>query len=205
MTAKGTLFIVSAPSGAGKTSLVKALVASNPELKVSISHTTRPMRPGECNGVNYHFVTQVVFESMLEEGAFLEQAQVFGNLYGTSELWVQQTLEAGDDIILEIDWQGAAQIRKLVPSAVSVFILPPSLEALRERLTGRGQDDKSVIDARMQGAISEISHYVEADYLIINDDFSVALTQFQAILLAKRLRLSTQAKSNVDLLKDLMP
>lgn len=201
---KGTLYIVSAPSGAGKTSLVKALVADNPQLRVSVSHTTRSMRSGEVNGVNYHFVSKDVFGSMLEGGEFLEQAQVFGNSYGTSQRWVEETLAAGDDIILEIDWQGAAQVRKLIPGAVSVFILPPSRACLRERLTGRGQDDASVIDARMDEARSEISHYVEADYLIINDDFDTALGQFQALIASLRLRLSIQSKSHSVLLKELM-
>lgn len=201
---KGTLYIVSAPSGAGKTSLVKALVADNPQLRVSVSHTTRSMRSGEANGVNYHFVSKDVFGSMLEAGEFLEQAQVFGNSYGTSQCWVEDTLAVGDDIILEIDWQGAAQVRKLIPGAVSVFILPPSRACLRERLTGRGQDDVSVIDARMDEARSEISHYVEADFLIINDDFDTALGQFQALIASLRLRLSVQSESHNVLLKELM-
>lgn len=200
----GTLYIMSAPSGAGKTSLVKALVAANPELRVSVSHTTRKMRSGEVDGVNYHFVSKEAFETMLEAGEFLEQAQVFGNAYGTSQRWVKETLAAGEDIILEIDWQGAAQVRRLIPEVVSVFILPPSLTSLRERLTGRGQDNTAVIDARMSEAISEMSHYVEADYLIINDDFEVALAQFQALVVSLRLRLGVQSKQHAKLLKELM-
>ncbi|MDY0008046.1 MAG: guanylate kinase [Spongiibacteraceae bacterium] len=186
---RGTLYTVSAPSGAGKTSLVKALVETVRGLRVSVSHTTRPMRPGEQDGVNYHFVDRAAFGAMLDRGAFLEHAQVFGNHYGTSQEWVEQTVAGGEDVILEIDWQGAQQVRRLVPGAVSLFILPPSLEALRARLTGRGQDDSSVIDARMQGAVDEMVHYAEADYLIINDDFVHALEALKAIVLAQRQRL----------------
>ena len=200
----GTLFTVSAPSGAGKTSLVSALVKSNPEVCVSISHTTRPMRPGEIDGVNYHFVDHATFESMLEQGAFLEQAQVFSNRYGTSQQWVVDTLKQGIDVILEIDWQGAEQVRKLMPDTVSLFILPPSLACLRQRLTGRGQDAAAVIEARMNEAISEMSHYVEADYLIVNDDFTVALAQFQALVTSQHLRLSRQAERHCQLLSDLL-
>lgn len=200
----GTLYTVSAPSGAGKTSLVGALVKSNPEVCVSISHTTRPMRPGEVDGVNYHFVDHTTFEKMLDEGAFLEHARVFSNLYGTSQQWVVDTLKQGIDVILEIDWQGAQQVRKLMPETVSLFILPPSLACLRQRLTGRGQDDISVIEARMSEAISEMSHYCEADYLIINDDFTTALAQFQALVTSQHLRLSRQTERHGDLLKELL-
>ncbi len=200
----GTLYTVSAPSGAGKTSLVSALVKSNPEVCVSVSHTTRPMRPGEVNGVNYHFVDHPTFEKMLEAGEFLEHAQVFKNLYGTSQQWVIDTLQQGIDVILEIDWQGAQQVRKLMPDTVSLFILPPSLACLRQRLTGRGQDNDAVIEARMSEAINEMSHYVEADYLIINDDFTVALAQFQALITSQHLRLSRQAERHSDLLKSLL-
>lgn len=200
----GTLYTVSAPSGAGKTSLVSALVKSNPEVCVSISHTTRPMRPGEVDGVNYHFVDHTTFEEMLEAGEFLEHARVFNNLYGTSQKWVVDTLKQGIDVILEIDWQGAAQVRKIMPETVSLFILPPSLACLRQRLTGRGQDDDSVIEARMNEAISEMSHYVETDYLIINDDFTVALAQFQALITSQHIRLNRQAERHGDLLKSLL-
>jgi guanylate kinase len=204
MSNLGTLYTVSAPSGAGKTSLVTALVESNPEVCVSVSHTTRPMRPGEQNGVNYHFVSHETFEQMLEEGAFLEHAQVFSNLYGTSQRWVQEQLNQGMDVILEIDWQGAQQVRKLMPDTVSLFILPPSLACLRQRLTGRGQDDASVIEARMSEAINEISHYVAADYLIINDDFTIALAQFQALITSQHLRLARQAERHRHLLQELL-
>lgn len=200
----GTLYTVSAPSGAGKTSLVAALVKSNPEVCVSISHTTRAMRPGEVDGVNYHFVDHATFESMLEQGAFLEHARVFSNLYGTSQQWVADTLKQGIDVILEIDWQGAEQVRKLMPDTVSLFILPPSLACLRQRLTGRGQDDVAVIEARMNEAINEMSHYVEADYLIVNDDFTVALAQFQALITSQHIRLPRQAERHRQLLSDLL-
>lgn len=204
MSSRGTLFTVSAPSGAGKTSLVAALVKSNPEVCVSISHTTRPIRPGEQDGVNYHFVDHATFEQMLEAGAFLEHAQVFNNFYGTSQRWVMETLQQGMDVILEIDWQGAAQVRRLMPETVSLFILPPSLAALRQRLTGRGTDAPGVIEARMNEAISEISHYVEADYLIINDDFTIALAQFQALITSQHLSLARQAEKHHAMLQELL-
>lgn len=204
MTLKGTLFTVSAPSGAGKTSLVKALVDSVNDVQVSVSHTTRAMRPGESEGVNYHFVSQEQFMAMLERGEFLEHARVFTNFYGTSKTWVEETLSKGLDVILEIDWQGAQQIRKLIPDAVGVFILPPSKEALLKRLTGRGQDDQAVIDARMAEAQNEISHYVESDYVIVNDDFEQALNEFRAILIAERQTLDKQAQKHSALLSSLL-
>ncbi|WP_308364741.1 MULTISPECIES: guanylate kinase [unclassified Microbulbifer] len=200
----GTLFTVSAPSGAGKTSLVKALVDSDSQVTVSVSHTTRPMRPGEEDGVNYHFVDRARFKQMLDEDAFLEHARVFDNYYGTSRHWVRETLTAGRDVILEIDWQGAAQVRRLLPDTVSIFILPPSQEALRERLTGRGQDDRSVIERRMEQAIDEMSHYVEADYLVINDDFDTALDELRAVVTAQRQRLECQQQRHGDLLQALL-
>lgn len=200
----GTLYTVSAPSGAGKTSLVSALVKSNPEVCVSVSHTTRPMRPGEVDGVNYHFIDHATFERMLEASAFLESARVFNNLYGTSQQWVTETLQQGVDVILEIDWQGAQQVRKLMPNTVSLFILPPSLACLRQRLTGRGQDDTSVIEARMAEAISEMSHYCEADYLIVNDDFTTALAQFQALITSQHLRLAHQVGRHAGLIQELL-
>lgn len=153
--APGTLYIVSAPSGAGKTSLVKALLDSTEQIRVSVSHTTRAMRPGEVDGVNYHFVAREDFLAMLEEDAFLEHAEVFGNLYGTSQRWVEQTLAAGLDLILEIDWQGAQQVRRLMPHAQSIFILPPSQEALRHRLDNRGQDSEAIIEQRMREAVTK--------------------------------------------------
>ncbi len=201
---KGTLYTVSAPSGAGKTSLVSALVKSNPEICVSVSHTTRAMRPGEVNGVNYHFIDHETFENMLEQSAFLESARVFNNFYGTSQQWVIDTLNQGIDVILEIDWQGAQQVRKLMQETVSVFILPPSLACLRQRLTARGQDDSSVIELRMSEAISEMSHYIEADYLIVNDDFTTALAQFQALISSQHLRLARQVERHISLIQDLL-
>jgi guanylate kinase len=162
------------------------------------------MRPGEVDGVNYHFVDHATFEKMLGEGAFLEHARVFNNLYGTSQQWVTETLKQGIDVILEIDWQGAQQVRKLMPDTVSLFILPPSLACLRQRLTGRGQDDESVIEARMSEAISEMSHYVEADYLIINDDFTVALAQFQALITSQHIRRVRQIERHGQLLRELL-
>lgn len=204
MSSKGILYTVSAPSGAGKTSLVNALIESSPEVCVSVSHTTRPMRPGEKSGINYHFVDPHAFDTMLANGAFLEHAQVFNNRYGTSRHWVEQTLQEGMDVILEIDWQGARQVRQQLPDTVGLFILPPSLAALRQRLTGRGQDDPAVIEARMKEAINEISHYREADYLIVNDDFTTALAQFQALITSQHLRRERQEQVHHAMLAELL-
>lgn len=201
---QGTLFVVSAPSGAGKTSLVHALVESNPDLHVSVSHTTRPQRPGEVNGVNYHFIDQDQFAHMLDENAFLEHAEVFGNLYGTSKQSVADQLKAGHDVILEIDWQGAEQMRRQAPDAVSLFILPPSKEVLRERLVGRGQDSDDVIQGRMAQAAEQISHHVEFDYLIINDDFNVALDELKAVVASHRLCHNKQAERFQSLITSLL-
>lgn len=192
---KGTLYIVSAPSGAGKSSLIAGLLERNPTyaMKVSISHTTRGMRPGEQDGVHYHFVQKEQFEALIEQGEFLEYAEVFGNYYGTSRVWIEDTLEKGIDVFLDIDWQGAQQIRQQMPHAKSVFILPPSKEELERRLNTRGQDSAAVIAKRMSEARSEISHYCEYDYVIVNDDFDVALMDFKAILRAERLKQDKQA------------
>lgn len=203
-TPDGTLYIVSAPSGAGKTSLVKALVEAMPQIRVSVSHTTRAMRPGEVDGVNYHFVARAQFEEMLEHGEFLEHAQVFDNLYGTSQRWVEQTLAEGYDLILEIDWQGAQQVRRLLPQAKSIFILPPTQEALRHRLTNRGQDSGEIIERRMRDAVNEMSHYVEYDYLVINDDFVHALADLKAIFQANRLLQHSQHQRHAGLLAELL-
>lgn len=200
----GTLYIVSAPSGAGKTSLVKALLDAQPRVRVSVSHTTRPMRPGEVDGVNYHFVEREEFLATLGRDEFLEHAEVFGNLYGTSQRWVEQTLEEGYDLILEIDWQGAQQVRRLMPQAKSIFILPPTQEALRQRLTNRGQDSDQVIDTRMREAVSEMTHYVEYDYLVINDDFAHALVDLQAIFRANQLLAAPQQQRFSRLLEELL-
>ncbi|WP_022967295.1 guanylate kinase [Denitrificimonas caeni] len=204
MTTTGTLYIVSAPSGAGKTSLVKALIDTMAQVRVSVSYTTRAMRPGEVDGVNYHFTAREDFVEMLKQGDFLEHAEVFGNLYGTSHSWVKQTLAKGYDLILEIDWQGAQQVRKLVPDAKSIFILPPTHKDLRQRLHNRGQDADDVIDLRMQQAIAEMSHYVEYDYIVINDQFATALDDLKAIFRANQLRLESQQKRHTQLLCDLL-
>ena len=200
----GTLFVLSAPSGAGKTSLVKSLLESTDNLCVSISHTTRAMRPGEDDGVNYHFVSVDVFKAMLDESDFLEHAEVFGNFYGTSRSFVEQTLKTGKDVILEIDWQGAQQIRRIFPESISIFILPPSREALESRLRGRGQDPEPVIQTRLSKAKEEMSHFVEYDYLVINDQFDQALTQLRSIILATRLTILRQSKRHEHLLETLL-
>ncbi|WP_339668969.1 guanylate kinase [Dasania marina] len=200
----GKLYTISAPSGAGKTSLVQALIEADSNICVSVSHTTRAIRPGEHDGVNYHFCTHPQFEAMLAEQAFLEHAEVFGNHYGTSKHWVQETLVQGKDVILEIDWQGAHQIGQLMPETVSVFILPPSQQALRERLTQRGQDDESVIEQRMNEAVSEMSHYAEAHFLVINDDFNSALDDLKAIFRCHRLSRQQQQRLHPQLLQQLL-
>lgn len=200
----GNLYIVSAPSGAGKTSLVKALLEAEPRVRVSVSHTTRAMRPGEVDGVNYHFVAREAFIEMLERDEFLEHAEVFGNLYGTSQRWLEQTLKEGYDLILEIDWQGAQQVRRQFPDVLTVFIVPPSRDALRQRLQNRGQDSDEVIDRRLAGALEDISHYVEFDYLVINDDFDTALDDLKAVVRAARHRQKLQAARHLDRLQSLL-
>lgn len=200
----GTLFIVSAPSGAGKTSLVKALLEAMGGIGVSISHTTRAMRPGEENGVHYHYVDVATFTEMIKQGAFLEHAQVFDNYYGTSEEAVLNQLATGQDVILEIDWQGAQQVRARFPDAVSIFILPPSRAALKERLTDRGQDDEGIIERRMRDAKAEMSHYNEFDYVVVNDDFYIARSELQAIITSQRLSIRHQATALQTLISDLL-
>ena len=204
MSSTGTLFTVSAPSGAGKTSLVNALIRNNRDLRVSVSHTTRARRPGETDGIDYHFVDAATFQAMLGRAEFLEHAQVFGNLYGTSQQWVEQQLDAGIDVILEIDWQGAQQVKRLMPLTQAIFILPPSRATLKQRLTARGQDDSSIIAARMAEAVEEMSHYVEGDYLVVNRDFDKALAELQAIISSQRLRTSRQQVKLAQLLQDLL-
>jgi guanylate kinase len=204
MNATGTLFTVSAPSGAGKTSLVKALVERCRNLRVSVSHTTRAIRPGEQDGVNYHFVTERVFLSMLERTEFLEHARVFGNLYGTSGVWVERQLRQGRDIILEIDWQGVQQVKRVLPNTRSIFILPPSRSALLQRLKLRGQDDAGTIESRMNAAVEEMSHYVESDYLVVNKDFDQALSEMQSIVDSQRLLTPRQQEVLGDMLEDLL-
>jgi guanylate kinase len=203
-SSQGTLYTISAPSGAGKTSLVNALIEQDPSIQVSISHTTRTIRPGELNGVNYHFVDQTDFLAMLGQADFLEHARVFDNYYGTSQQWVEETLAKGLDVILEIDWQGAAQVGKLMPDAIAIFILPPSKMALERRLTGRGQDSPAIIDKRMSEAQSEMSHYIEADYIVINDNFDTALVELKAIFLAQRNSLAQQQLAQQSLLQELL-
>ena len=200
----GTLFIISAPSGAGKTSLLTKLVQEQTGIRTSVSHTTRERRPGEEDGINYHFTTVETFQQMTSKAAFLEQAEVFGNYYGTEEAWVDSQLSQNTDIILEIDWQGAQQVRKLKPEAVSIFILPPSKEALFERLNGRGQDSDEVINKRMAQAEEEMSHFLEYDFIVINDQSSEALEQLTAIFLSQRLRLENQKLKQDKLLKQLL-
>ncbi|GAA3962178.1 guanylate kinase [Allohahella marinimesophila] len=200
---RGQLFVVSAPSGAGKTSLVTALLKREQRLKVSISHTTRKPRQGEVDGVHYHFVSREDFIERQADGAFLESADVFGNLYGTCSDWVDEQLQAGIDVILEIDWQGAAQVRRLRPETRSIFILPPSLAALESRLRNRKLDADDVIAKRLGKASSEMAHYPEYDYLIVNDDFDTALDALSAVFLAERHSLARQAPALADILNDL--
>jgi guanylate kinase len=201
---KGTIFTVSAPSGAGKTSLVNALVGQEPQVALSVSHTTRPPRPGEEDGRDYHFVTPERFQAMVEQGAFLEHAEVFGNYYGTSEAAVEVQLATGHDVILEIDWQGARQIRRLRPDCLSIFVLPPSRDVLEERIRGRGQDGEAVIARRMAAAQSEMSHYAESDYLIVNDDFYRALAELRAVIVAQRVSRKRQEAGLAELIKSLL-
>ena len=199
-----TLYIVAAPSGAGKTSLVKKLVDTTPGVSLSISHTTRPPRPGERDGEHYCFVSPAQFEAMIAEGAFLEHATVFGNRYGTSRAAVLTLLDAGQDVILEIDWQGARQVRARLPDSATIFILPPSREALRQRLASRGQDSPEIIDQRMAAALDELSHYAEFEYLVINDDFAAALEALRAIVIANRQRRAAQLERQRELLRALL-
>ncbi len=182
----GKLIVISAPSGAGKTTLVKALCKADPELMVSVSHTTRPRRDGEEDGIAYHFTDVDSFREMVDGEQFLEHAKVFDNYYGTSRASVESQLSKGIDVILEIDWQGAQGIRQLIPESISIFILPPSYQALETRLTGRGEDDAGTIQRRMDDAINELSHYKEYDYLVINDEFELALSELQALFAALR-------------------
>ena len=204
---QGNLYILSAPSGAGKSSLIAALLEKNDGSRkmVSISHTTRAPRPGETDGVHYYFVSVDEFERLIEKGHFLEYAKVFGgNYYGTSLPAIEENLAKGIDVFLDIDWQGAQQIRQKVPSVKSIFILPPSLTELERRLIGRGQDSKEVIDERMSKAIGEISHYDEYDFVIVNDDFEQALADLQIILQSERLTLDYQRNENRQLIASLL-
>ncbi|MDD5215685.1 MAG: guanylate kinase [Methylococcales bacterium] len=201
---KGNLYIISAPSGAGKTSLVKELVSNLDDLIVSVSHTTRQMRDGEIHGKDYFFVDVETFKTMQSENAFLECAQVFDNFYGTAQQTVEANLAQGQDVILEIDWQGAQQVRKLIPAALSIFILPPSIEVLQQRLENRGKDDAQIIARRMKDAVTEMSHYPEFDYLVVNDNFSVALNALKSIVITHRLKQARQSAVLQSLLSNLL-
>ena len=199
----GNLFIVSAPSGAGKTSLVNALLGINQQIDVSVSYTTRAPRPGETEGKDYHFVSRETFMVMAKHGDFLESAEVYGNLYGTSQSWIEAETLGGRDILLEIDWQGAAQVRRKFLDCISIFILPPSLQALEARLKGRGQDSATVIAQRLHAAQDDIAHVAEFDYVIINDELDLALRQLSAIVLAAGLRRDRQLARQQNLLHQL--
>ena len=201
---RGNLFILSAPSGAGKSSLISALLNKHSDMKVSVSHTTRSPRPGEENGVHYHFVSVDEFKALIEKNDFFEWAQVFDNYYGTSKQAIESQLAAGIDVFLDIDWQGAQQIRKLVDDVETIFILPPSKEELESRLNNRGQDSAEVIAGRMAKAQSETSHYNEYDYVVVNDDFDTALTEIETIVMAKRLSLKSQTVRHQALLENLL-
>ncbi len=200
----GNLYIVSAPSGAGKTSLLTVVLGEDEHLQASISYTTRSQRHGEIEGTHYHFIAVDEFHRMVSAGEFLEHAEVFGNFYGSSESGVREQLRQGQDVVLEIDWQGASQVRKLFPDAISVFILPPSVAELQQRLSHRGQDATAVIEHRMQQARDDMAHFVEFDYLIINDNFDQAVTEFRAIVCAERLRTGLQSNTNLTVLNDLL-
>lgn len=201
---KGNLYIVAAPSGGGKTSLVKKLVDALDDIEVSISHTTRPKRPGEQDGVDYFFVDDSAFQSMIQDDLFVEYASVFDHFYGTSIEQIQNRLRLGIDIVLDIDWQGAQQIRHLFPDVVSIFILPPSLEVLKHRLTNRKQDNEQTINERMAKAQEEMSHYGEFDYLIVNDNFADAALELQAIVISNRLKMGKQSIKQAKLLSFLL-
>jgi guanylate kinase len=205
----GNLFILAAPSGAGKSSLIKALMEkyegnTTSPMQVSVSHTTRQPRPGEEDGVHYHFVSREQFEALIEQGVFFEYAEVFGNYYGTSRVTIEQTLHQGIDVFLDIDWQGARQVKQLMPDTCGIFILPPSLDVLEQRLNNRGQDSDEVIAGRMSQAVSEMSHFNEFDHVIVNDDFAIALNDLEAVVMAQRLKTVKQAMRYQPLLDELL-
>jgi len=202
MTILGNLYAISAPSGGGKTSLVQRLLTRVDSIQVSVSHTTRPKRSREVDGKDYYFIDEKQFLYMLAENTFIEHAKVFDHYYGTSKNWLEETLRQGIDVVLEIDWQGAAQIRKLIPKTVGIFILPPSRETLESRLRHRGQDSDAVIAGRLNKASEEISHFGEYDYLIVNDDFDRAVQDLTSIVLAERLKTEKQQIKQQDLLKE---
>lgn len=200
----GLLFVVSAASGTGKTSLVKGLLDRTTNLHVSVSHTTRPQRVGELNGVHYHFVQKEDFIEQIQQGGFIEFAEVFGNYYGTSQAKVEEQLKQGHDVLLEIDWQGAEQVRRLFPESIQIFILPPSQFDLRQRLSNRGTDSIEVIEQRLNGAVIDMQQYVNFNYLIINDSFDRALHELEAIITSNRLTLMQQAKQHSELIHQLL-
>jgi guanylate kinase len=207
----GNLFILTAPSGAGKSSLIKALLEKHPStdehnnaMQVSISHTTRAPRPSEVDGVHYHFVDRTEFESLIEQGAFFEHAEVFGNYYGTSKIVIEQTLRQGIDVFLDIDWQGARQVKAQIPDTATIFVAPPSKAELKRRLTERGQDSTEVIEQRMTKAVSEISHYHEFDFVVVNDNFTAALSELDAIVTTRRLRKEKQIIRHQQLFDNLL-
>ncbi|HEV8647561.1 MAG TPA: guanylate kinase [Burkholderiales bacterium] len=200
---KGNVFIICAPSGAGKTSLVRELLARDPNVHLSVSHTTRAPRPGEKSGRDYYFVTKPVFQAMVGRAEFLESAEVHGNLYGTSQAWIEAHRGQGHDIVLEIDWQGAQQVRKLIPDAIGIFILPPSLDVLKQRMKDRRQDSATVIERRLKAARGEIAHLEEFDYVIINNNFDDAVEDLASIVRSARLRMPSQAARHGDLINSL--
>lgn len=201
---RGSLFIITAASGTGKTSLVKQLVATTNDLAVSISHSTRKPRPGEIDGQHYHFVSREIFADMIKQGEFLEHAEVFENYYGTAQSTVEFMLSNGLDVILEIDWQGALQVQKLRPDATTIFILPPDRQSLRQRLSNRGQDSQEVIEKRLAGSVNEMSQYVNFDYVVINDNFDVALAELKSIIIANRLTLAKQQERHAGRIEQLL-
>ncbi|MEC4090891.1 guanylate kinase [Pseudoalteromonas rubra] len=201
---RGNLFILSAPSGAGKSSLIKALLERQDKVRVSVSHTTRAPRPGENNGEHYHFVSVDEFKTLINQNDFFEWAQVFDNYYGTSKQAIENQLAQGIDVFMDIDWQGARQVRELLPEVKTIFILPPSKLALEERLNNRGQDSQEIIASRMEQAKSECSHYNEFDYLLVNDDFETALNELEHIVVAARLELKKQQVSQQALIAELL-
>lgn len=203
-TSKGTLFIITAASGTGKTSLVKELLARTDDLVVSVSHTTREPRRGEVDGEHYYFTSKEEFIRLVGEAEFLEHAEVFGNYYGTSKTAVNDLLNAGIDVILEIDWQGALQVKKLFPKVVMIFILPPSRDELRRRLMNRAQDSIKTIEQRLAGSVREMQEYVNFDYVVINDDFNTALSELQAIVTTYRLAIARQSTQHEELISSLL-
>ncbi len=201
---QGSLFVIAAPSGAGKTSLIAALLEKTDNIQLSVSHTTRASRPGEVDGQHYHFTAKEQFLKMIDNDEFLEHAEVFDNFYGTSRQSLQQQLASGHDVILEIDWQGARQVKISIPDCIGIFILPPSKQALQDRLVGRATDSDEIIARRMSDAVNEMRHYSEFDYLIINDGFELALQELQLVISSQKYRISQQMKNLSNKLTDLV-